>query len=88
MRLTFQVFIPDSAPQAFFLVAVFFFELDEGLTVTCVFYGESTELPHPYDMVVFWAQGFKEVEGAVAVSLLAAVSSVGEEDGDDGVDDE
>ena len=45
-------------------------------------------LPHPYYVVVLGLQLLQEVEGAVAVFLLSTVPSVGEEDGNHGVDDE
>ena len=86
--LSFEIFISDATSQAFLLVAIFLFELDEGLAVACILHFQSALLPHSYDVVVLGAEGFEEIEGSVAIFLFPTMSAVGEENGDDGVDNQ
>ena len=86
--LSLEVFIPDAAAEAFLPVAVFLLQLYERLAIPGVLHRQPAFLPHPYYVVILSLQFLQEIEGAVAVFLLAPVPAVGKEDGNYGVDDE
>ena len=83
-----KVFISKAAAQAVAAVAVFAFELDEGLAVASGLCLQAALLPHVDDVVLLRLQLFQQVEGAVAELFLLAVATNGEEHGDRGVDDD
>ena len=58
--------IPDAAAQTVFFVTILFFQLYQCLTITSVFYIQTTLFPHPCDIVVFCLELFQQIEGTVA----------------------
>ena len=77
-----------AAIETFTLITILFPQLDKCLTIPGILHLQSALLPHPYYVVILGLQLLQEVEGAVAVFLLAPVPAVGKEDGNHGVDDE
>ena len=65
-----QVFISYAAAEAVFSVAIFFFQLNQSLRITCRLHVESALLPETDDVVVFCFQLFQQVEGSVAECLM------------------
>lgn len=82
-----QILIPNSASQTFPFVAVFLFQLYQGLCVAGVCHFQSTFLPHSYYMVVFSFQLVEYVEGSFAKTLVLDVSAVGKKHRHGGVDE-
>ena len=64
-----QILIPNSASQTFPFVAVFLFQLYQGLCVAGVCHFQSTFSPHSYYMIVFSFQLVEYVEGPFAKML-------------------
>ena len=82
-----QILIPNSASQTFPFVAVFLFQLYQGLCVAGVCHFQSTFSPHSYYMIVFSFQLVEYVEGPFAKTLVLYVSAVGKKHRHGGVDE-
>ena len=81
-----QIFIAYATAQTIPTVAVFFFQLNESLTVTCCFHLQTTLLPHRDDMILLSFQLFQEIKSTVTPLLLLSMSSHGKEHGDGCID--